>query len=371
MKKYILTTITLCTALVNFAAAQTEVKDKFLDTLRLGIRYQVQEFHTLNQKLDDNCNCDGSLRLNERALQGISASIYEPLTSRWSVGADLGGSFGTVMNDHRQYTKHSFVQMRVESFYHFFDSKSKLRPYLSGSIQLAANQSKALFSLPLGAGLRYQLLRGGSLHVQTAYDRGFSHAMAKNMITNIGFHVPLYKPKASSINGATLYPANANNAASIQWAAQPKTTAPVSEPASQISSPSSQVSQAASIVSDLKSQISNLPKKRLSRVIYFDTDKNGLNKAATEKVMAEVLAFMAENKGTRVYLYAHTDNVQSEAYNLRLSKSRADATAVQLMKQGISEDRIERKFYGESSPVASNAYESGRAANRRVEIVVM
>jgi outer membrane protein OmpA-like peptidoglycan-associated protein len=95
-----------------------------------------------------------------------------------------------------------------------------------------------------------------------------------------------------------------------------------------------------------------------------------LNKADTEKIMAEVLAFMAENKGAKVYLSGHTDNVQSEAYNLSLSKNRVDATASKLMKQGIASDRIDSKHYGESSPVASNKYESGRATNRRVEIVV-
>jgi outer membrane protein OmpA-like peptidoglycan-associated protein len=367
MKKHLLTTLTICFVLITSATAQT--KSKFLDTLRLGIRYQVQEFHTLNQKLkeQENCNCDESLPLNGRALQGISASIYEPITDNWSVGADLGGSFGTVMDDNRAYKKYSFVQMRVESFYHLFDAKTKLRPYVTGSIQLAANQRKALFSLPLGAGLRYQLNKGGSIHVQTAYDRGFSHSLARNMITNVGFHVPLFKPKASSVNSSSLYETMTANVSS-------KVSNPpsqISDLKSQISNTTSQISNLTSNVSNLTSNISNLPKKRLARVIYFDTDKNGLNKAETDKIMAEVLAFMAENKGTRVYLYGHTDNVQSEAYNLRLSKTRVDATTEKLIKLGIVSDRIEGKYYGESSPVANNKYESGRAANRRVEIVVM
>jgi outer membrane protein OmpA-like peptidoglycan-associated protein len=360
MKKHLLSTIILLTTVVNLATAQT--KSKFLDTLRLGIRYQVQEFHTLNQKLkeQENCNCDESLPLNGRALQGISASIYEPITNNWSVGADLGGSFGTVMDDNRAYKKYSFVQMRVESFYHLFDAKTRLRPYVTGSIQLAANQRKALFSLPLGAGLRFQLNKGGSVHIQTAYDRGFSHSLSRNMITNVGFHVPLFKRKASSVNSSSLYQTMTAN---VPVAA--------SNPPSQISNTTSQISEPASNISNLTSPISNLPAKRLARVIYFDTDKNGLNKAASDKIMAEVLAFMAENKGTRVYLYGHTDNVQSEAYNLRLSKTRVDATTEKLIKLGIVSDRIEGKYYGESLPVANNKYESGRAANRRVEIVVM
>ncbi len=356
MKKHLLATIILLTTVVNLATAQT--KGKFLDTLRLGIRYQVQEFHTLNQKLKEqkNCNCDESLPLNGRALQGISASLYEPITDSWSVGADLGGSFGTVMDDNRAYKKYSFVQMRVESFYHLFDAKTRLRPYVTGSIQLVANQRKALFSLPIGAGLRFQLNKGGYLHVQTAYDNGFSHSLAKNMITNIGFHVPIFKRKVSNLKGAEIYPKNNTNTASTQWAAQSK-SAPVT------------TVQAETAIS--ATEIVGSAPKKLVRVIYFDTDKNGLNKSETDKIMAEVLAFMVENKGTKVYLSGHTDNILSDSYNLRLSKSRVDATAAKLMNQGIASDRIDSKYYGESSPVADNKYESGRAANRRVEIVVM
>jgi len=282
------------------------------------------------------------------------------LTSNWAVGADLGGAFGTVMDDNRAYKKYSFVQIRVESFYHLFDAKTRLRPYLSGSIQLAANQTKALFSLPFGAGLRYQLNKGGYFHVQAAYDRGFGQAIARNMITNVGFHVPLFRAKASKLNGSDLYPANTSNSATAQWAAQSK-TAPATNPAS---SP-----EVAPIVNPA-TQVATAVPKQLVRVIYFDTDKNGLNKAATDRIMAEVLAFMAENKDAKVYLTGHTDNVQSESYNLRLSKNRVDATANKFMKQGIVSDRIDSKYYGESSPVASNKYESGRATNRRVEIVV-
>lgn len=40
------------------------------------------------------------------------------------------------------------------------------------------------------------------------------------------------------------------------------------------------------------------------------------------------------------------------------------------IKQGISKDRIDVKYYSDSIPVASNLYESGRAVNRRAEIVV-
>jgi outer membrane protein OmpA-like peptidoglycan-associated protein len=348
MKKYTKTAIVLFLGLLNLASvqAQTEVKDRFLDTLRLGIRYQVQEFHTLNQKLLDNCNCDESLRLKERSLQGISASLYEPLTKNLAFGADIGGTFGTVMDDNRNYTKYTFFQMRAESFYNFFSPKSKLRPYLTGGIQMVANASQAFLSVPLGAGFRYQLMKGGYVHIQTAYDRGFSPKLAKSMITNVGFHVPLHKRKEHKEEpNSALYVAK-------QTAKRPASTTAPSQ---------------ASAEAELGSQII---KPELLRIVYFDTDKYSLKKVETAKVLAEVNAFAKRYPDAQIYLTGHTDSVLDDGYNLALSKRRVQAVLDWLKNQGISADRISTAFYGKSAPATSNDNESGRAGNRRVEILL-
>lgn len=368
MKKHILTTLTFSLVFLTIASAQT--KDKFLDTIRLGIRYQSQEFHTLNQKLKgvDNCNCDEGLKLGERSLQGISASIYEPLTKRWSVGADLGGSFGYVMNDARVYKRRSYVQLRAESFYHFFDAKSKLRPYLSGSFQLNANPYRALFSTPLGAGLRYQLKRGGNIHVQTAYDRGFSRAMAKNLITNVGFNTPIFKRKPFGENAATSGLLNIENRAKessyddLAKAKSSQNTVNTSASPAIVQAPNSAPNTTPTATSPVLEQ--------LVRVVYFDTDKNWLDKPETVRILNEVIAFMSKYKDTNVYLSGHTDSIQTEEYNLQLSKRRVEAVAARLMEMGVNEGRISTGYFGESKPVANNHYEAGRASNRRVEIVV-
>jgi outer membrane protein OmpA-like peptidoglycan-associated protein len=356
MKNYTKIAVVLFLGLLNLAnvQAQTEVKDRFLDTLRVGIRYQVQEFHTLNQKLLDNCNCDESLRLKERALQGISASLYEPLSKHWAFGGDIGGTFGTVMDDNRNYTKYTFFQMRAESFYNFFSPKSKLRPYLSGSIQMAANASQAFLSLPLGAGLRYQLMKGGYVHIQTAYDRGFSSKLAKNMITNVGFHVPLHKRKEYKEEpSSVLYVAKPT----VSKSAETATTTNVTSSVTPNQAPAEQL-------------VAQITKPELVRIVYFDTDKYSLNKAETAKVLGEVNAFVKQYPDVQIYLTGHTDSVLDVAYNMALSKKRVQAVLEWLKSQGISADRISTEFYGKSDPATSNDTESGRAANRRVVILV-
>jgi len=356
MKKQLITTIFLLTVLVNFVNAQTETKNKFLDTLRVGIRYQVQEFHSLNQKLLDNCNCDEGLRLKERALQAISASFYEPVTNHFSVGGDLGGAFGTVMDDNRNYNKYTFVQMRAESFLNFFSVDTKLRPYLSGGVQLVANASQALVSVPVGAGLRYQLMKGGYVHIQTAYDRGFSPKLAKNMITNVGFHVPLYKRKEYKENASSaLY--TAKNDATAKAAA--------SAAAAAASSANSAMAPSVAPVTQL------IPvKPELLRIVYFDTDKYSLNKSETAKVLAEVEAFANRYPEIPIYLTGHTDSVLDNDYNIALSKKRVDAVLDWLKRKGISEKRVTISYKGKSSPATSNDNAAGRAGNRRVEILI-
>ena len=60
----------------------------------------------------------------------------------------------------------------------------------------------------------------------------------------------------------------------------------------------------------------------------------------------------------------------TEAYNLNLSKDRANAVKQYLVNAGVSASSVTATGYGEDNPVASNATEEGRIKNRRVEIQV-
>lgn len=65
----------------------------------------------------------------------------------------------------------------------------------------------------------------------------------------------------------------------------------------------------------------------------------------------------------------HTDSVGSEAYNMGLSKRRAESVASYLASQGVNlGSRFATEAFGEGKPIASNDTEAGRAENRRVVI---
>jgi outer membrane protein OmpA-like peptidoglycan-associated protein len=74
---------------------------------------------------------------------------------------------------------------------------------------------------------------------------------------------------------------------------------------------------------------------------------------------------------TYIDIYGHTDAAGNEAYNQDLSKRRAESVAAYLKGRNVHSARIGTQGFGESQPVASNATEQTRAANRRVEIKIV
>lgn len=94
--------------------------------------------------------------------------------------------------------------------------------------------------------------------------------------------------------------------------------------------------------------------------------------AALETVLkSEQLAL-----GQTITLASHSDSAGTDAANIRASEKRGLAVAQWLIDQGVDADRITVIAFGEQNPLAPNALpdgsanETGRAANRRVEILV-
>jgi len=73
---------------------------------------------------------------------------------------------------------------------------------------------------------------------------------------------------------------------------------------------------------------------------------------------------------TTVVITGHTDDTGSDAYNFDLSERRAAAVGSILTDAGVAFSRVRTLGAGENQPIASNATDAGRAANRRVEIVI-
>lgn len=103
--------------------------------------------------------------------------------------------------------------------------------------------------------------------------------------------------------------------------------------------------------------------------VLFDTAKYTL-KPNTQISLAKVAGILQAYPGLKLQVEGYTDSVGSDEYNQKLSENRADAVRNFLMTQGVQQNNISSTGYGKAKPVADNATSSGRAQNRRVQLVV-
>lgn len=111
----------------------------------------------------------------------------------------------------------------------------------------------------------------------------------------------------------------------------------------------------------------------LFRAIGVNFEFNEENLLPESRTTLEIVGSVLERyPDLRVEVAGHTDNVGSDAYNQQLSEERA-LTIEQYITSNynVAPERIERRGYGESQPLASNSTATGRALNRRVEFRVL
>jgi outer membrane protein OmpA-like peptidoglycan-associated protein len=67
----------------------------------------------------------------------------------------------------------------------------------------------------------------------------------------------------------------------------------------------------------------------------------------------------------------HTDDVGQIAYNVDLSRRRAEAVRDALVLRGVAPERLRARGFGPSRPLVEGDTDAARAANRRVTFVVV
>ena len=103
--------------------------------------------------------------------------------------------------------------------------------------------------------------------------------------------------------------------------------------------------------------------------IYFDTNKVDL-KPESKPSLEQVAAYLKQNPAMNIHVVGHTDSVGLLDANLKLSRGRAAAVVAALVHNyGVPENRLNPAGVGSLAPVATNTTDSGRAKNRRVELI--
>ena len=112
----------------------------------------------------------------------------------------------------------------------------------------------------------------------------------------------------------------------------------------------------------------------ISDKILFDPGKATLKKSTSAELDHIKSVLQSKYSGRQIDVVGHTDSdpIKKSPWkdNMQLSTERANGVVRYLVERGIPQENIRAIGRGESQPVASNSTASGKAKNRRVEIVV-
>ncbi len=101
--------------------------------------------------------------------------------------------------------------------------------------------------------------------------------------------------------------------------------------------------------------------------ITFASGQDSLNPSFSQ-ILDSVAIILNKYPKTVLDIDGHTDSVGDISSNQALSERRAVTVARYLNARQVDSRRLQVIGFGESRPVADNASDAGRAANRRVEI---
>jgi outer membrane protein OmpA-like peptidoglycan-associated protein len=102
--------------------------------------------------------------------------------------------------------------------------------------------------------------------------------------------------------------------------------------------------------------------------VEFEFDEYDLTPRAREGLVAHQ-AVLASRPGCTIHVHGHADEIGSPAYNMDLSRKRAEEVARLIESElGVPPGRLEIHPHGETQPVDTSGTEAGMARNRRVEL---
>ncbi|MDX2280819.1 MAG: OmpA family protein [Saprospiraceae bacterium] len=109
--------------------------------------------------------------------------------------------------------------------------------------------------------------------------------------------------------------------------------------------------------------------------LYYDFDQVAVSEASKQE-LSRLLNMLLTNPEMNIEIAAHTDARGSDAYNLQLSQSRADAVVAWLEEKGVPKKRLVAHGYGETQLVNQcgnevNCTEQEHQLNRRTEFRIL
>lgn len=102
--------------------------------------------------------------------------------------------------------------------------------------------------------------------------------------------------------------------------------------------------------------------------IHFAFNSSGIGVASAE-VLDRIASAMRDDPTIHVTLRGHADQRGNTAYNMKLSRLRAESVRAWLLAAGVASDRVVIAAFGKSRPLNLEANAEGYARNRRVKFL--
>jgi OOP family OmpA-OmpF porin len=111
------------------------------------------------------------------------------------------------------------------------------------------------------------------------------------------------------------------------------------------------------------------PAPTRSYLVFFDWDKAVLTDRARQ-IVSEAASNSTKVQYTRLEVNGYTDSSGTAKYNEGLSVRRAQAVAMELVKDGVPKSAIAIQGFGETHPLVPTGANVREPQNRRVEIII-
>lgn len=106
--------------------------------------------------------------------------------------------------------------------------------------------------------------------------------------------------------------------------------------------------------------------------LYYDNNTDFVhNSPQLKDYLSNLNLYLDKHPNSKVLLTGHTDNIGASSKNELLSKNRAITVKTLMETFGIATQRIKVDYQGDKKPLASNATDTGRKKNRRVEVRII
>lgn len=106
------------------------------------------------------------------------------------------------------------------------------------------------------------------------------------------------------------------------------------------------------------------------QTVYFEFDRFNVKPSEVAKIQS-VASYLKDQPTFKVLVEGHCDERGTPEYNRALGERRALAIREDLIRLGLTDDRIQTISYGEDKPADSGHDEAAWAKNRRGEFVLM